>query len=267
MKLQNFLLLVIFTSPLIFMSCRKESKLLGEKRIVKMTYDTIAVNYTYDNQQRLTKLEQVKNGNNTEATIIYDYSQTNQVIETPQSVYVPANSYDKIVYITDASNKVTKSNPRDAATNTDKVSLSKSYSYNADSQISETSEIYTALGHKTTMTNTYSGNNLTKSTYNSSLSGNITSSQENIYEYNPAIANTLDNERYGKSFLGKSSKNAYSKRTNTVTQNGVITDKTIENVTYEVNSEDYITKSKHVFNWTSNGRNGSSKVERSYFYQ
>ena len=220
-----------------------------------MTYDTITLNYTYDNQKRLIKFEQAKFNNDIEATTAYDYSQANQVIETQTSKYFPASSYQKVVYNNDANGKVIRSNPRDPVTNVD-GSYTRNYTYNVDAQLLEMQDGSSKL------TNLYSGGNLIKNTLSTSRQ-----TIENVYEYNTTINNTIDNDRFGKSFLGKNSVNAFSKRTYSVINSGTLEYKSIENVTYEVDSEGYITKSKHVFNWTSNGTSGSYAIERTYFYQ
>lgn len=265
-KPYHFLLLLIISS-LSFISCQKEATLLSDKRIAKVTGNGTTFKYTYDAQKRLIKQEQI-NDTTLAATISFDYSQNNKVIETTKD---DKKVIYKLVYLLDASGKAIKYYSIDPNTNIEDTTQAVTFKYNADSQLSETIYPKNSNGYTTKSVSTYSGGNLIKVTRTTTASnGEITSNSTAVYEYNPVVVNTIDNEHYGKSFLGKDSKNSFSKYTYTNVEkyNGVTTNyTTLRNNTYEVNTEGLITRNQVNGNWTVDSRSHVISFDNAITYQ
>jgi hypothetical protein len=263
MKKQNYLfcslVLVLF-----FASCHKEA--IRKNRIIKDISENNEFHYTYDGQNRISKLQifATVTDDKLSATETYDYSQTNKVIKTAE--------YNSIITKTiielDDKGRAIKVYPEDASQKT-------IYAYNSDSQISNITYVSTSSDRQSIVVSLFSNGNETESTHTiKEANGNIIYQVKSVNEYSPTILNSLDNEHYGTMFYGKSNKNAFSKRTTTLfsVTNGVVYNQTdVYDYSYELDTDGNIVKMKEVHTVSNNSSGGPTILpiitNHTYFHE
>ena len=236
--------LLFFISVALFAACHKEA-VLSDKRVVNFTEGDTRINYAYDNQKRLIRIDGFLDDTVKLQTTTYDYSQSNKVIETNHDTI--SGTY-KIVYSLDGLGRTVKIYQIGSLTQPEDTTDVTNYIYDSDShiiQINETSKD----GSSSQGTSTYTNGNLTKSTNISTNKNGELSHSEQTYKYNYTVNNTLDAIHYGKNFLGNDSKNAVSKYTITgvmVNNGNAHPINYINNFTYEVDTEGYIVQTTRI---------------------
>jgi hypothetical protein len=256
---------VLFSITMVFfLSCQKE-EILTNKKIVKVTRGNSFTTYAYDNQERVIKTESFNDTVKFHSEV-FDYSQTNKIILQAQ---IPTIGLVKRISELNSNGLVNKSYPVNAITNIADTTKAIIYTFNADNQLIERNEktvgntVYTYLG----------GNLISSSRIIYTITNGVSTifaKYENAYEYSTSVPNSLDAKYFGQQALGRESKDAPSKLTQSLiqTNNGVLTTTVITfDYTYEVDGEGLITKVKQKATGVQNGAPVITNSEVVYTYQ